>query len=77
VKYNQKGSANISLWGYSSLKMNLLIKELENTTNPRNLRIFEELRHFSIHSKDIVILWYNLRMKVTWLLCVTVHLTVD
>lgn len=28
------------LWGYSSSKMNLLIKELENARNPRNLRIF-------------------------------------
>lgn len=46
------------LQGYSSSKLNLLIKELENTINPRNLRIFrrnETLLHtLQIHCDPFV-----------------------
>lgn len=38
--HSHKGSADMCLWGYGSSKMNLLIKELEDAINPRDLRIF-------------------------------------
>lgn len=40
VKYDQKDSADMCLRGYSSSNMTLLIKDLGNSLNPRNLKIF-------------------------------------
>lgn len=48
VKYDQKDSADTCLRGYSSSNMTLLIKDLKNSLNPRNLKTFrlkERLLH--------------------------------